>query len=96
MKKCCSTINVQRFEANYLQSTQRSRLFVASLETMFYHANSDVISKLKSFPVLSYDLSKTVGGGNVGYRDLQTGCHGPTDNKVATFGDHVSQRHVNV
>ena len=81
MKKYCSTINVQRFEANYLKSTQRSRLFVASLETMFYHANSDVISKPKYFSVLSYCLSKTAGGGIIGDREIQIGGHGPTDNK---------------
>ena len=50
---------------------------------MFYHANSDVISKPKYFPVLSYGLSKTVGGGNIGGREIQTGGHGPTDNKTS-------------
>ena len=85
---------MQRFEANYLKSTQRSRLFVASLETMFYHANSDVISERKYFRVLSYGLSKIVGEGNIGGREIQTGGHGPTETKIATFGGHVQQRHI--
>ena len=58
---------------------------------MFYHANSDVISKPKYFSVLSYGLSKTVGGGNIGGREIQIGGHGPTDNKAATFGGREIQ-----
>lgn len=54
-------------------------LFVASLETVFYYANIAEISKPKYAPILSHDLSKTVGGENVGDRDLHTGCHGHTE-----------------